>query len=552
MRYLFIFLISFSTYSQVNFSTYGAVGNGVADDTAALQAALDAESNLIANANAVFKVSSRLDIDIRSGQTINWNNATIVYTSQLNPAMRIDKRNSNGGTTTMSNLTVDGNDIVIRGIEIRTRVVFNNVDVKDLYQGTNQSISPAGFLHRVSNNANSMGAYEFNNCTISNLVGNSDCVVASNTDGSVNGYLLYWDNAPTTQTIITHNNTVVDGMWGDDGGGVFVNDFVTMKNTSSKIVFNGGAIRNCERRALKGFASNMEFNNTTFQSPEANNPNIHCGTISGMVVFGGANNKENVHFNECTFIGTTYESRVIPVSVKNWSIRNSTFQGGAHINMTDQNGPQVQNGLIECNEFGTQGFIGEYTSNTNWTNGTIGIGGNLWTGGDVDIRILSSEYHVTTPVCSDLEPEPEPDPEDEDAPTVTGVTLEALGETFFRSSWSLNEGSKGRVLFDTSSRSHADIPTLIGLYSNNTALENNFLTFHRQTAGGTNPFPLTPNTTYYYRYYTEDASGNTSVSAEYNVTTLSTTTPDPTIRNILKRNTRISISSGSRKLIINN
>ena len=54
----------------INFSKYGVVGDGVKDDTSALQRALDAESNLIATANAVFKVSARLDIDLRSNQTI--------------------------------------------------------------------------------------------------------------------------------------------------------------------------------------------------------------------------------------------------------------------------------------------------------------------------------------------------------------------------------------------------------------------------------------------------------------------------------------------------
>ncbi|MDL5512647.1 Ig-like domain-containing protein, partial [Arenibacter sp. M-2] len=49
--------------NAVNFSKYGAVGDGKKDDTKAIQAALDAEESLVADEGATFLISSKLDID---------------------------------------------------------------------------------------------------------------------------------------------------------------------------------------------------------------------------------------------------------------------------------------------------------------------------------------------------------------------------------------------------------------------------------------------------------------------------------------------------------
>lgn len=398
-----LLLLPFLGLSQVNFSTYGAVGNGIADDTAALNAALAAETNLIADPGATFKISNKLLIETRSNQVIEWNNSEILCATRYvdDGIIKIKKGASNGGTTTMNNLVLNGNNVLVRGIYIETRVVFNNVTVTNLNQGSQGTVSPAGIYVRVKNDADSFGTWEFNDVTVTNLVGtssgpNSNCVVASNTDGSVNGILWYWDVKPTTQTIVTWNNLYVDGMWGDDGGGVFINDNVGMKTSTSKHVFNNSTINNCERRALKGFSSNMEFNNVTFEDALPSDPNIQCGTISGLVVFGSSQ-RANIHFDNCTFIGHNYDGRVIPIAVEDWSIKNSTFTGGAYIAMTNLNGTNVINGLIEANNFGTLGYISKYGTSGSWTNGSIGIDtNNTWGGGSPDIRLSGSEYYSYT------------------------------------------------------------------------------------------------------------------------------------------------------------
>ncbi|THD67752.1 hypothetical protein E7Z59_08855 [Robertkochia marina] len=93
--------------------------------------------------------------------------------------------------------------------------------------------------------------------------------------------------------------------------------------------------------------------------------------------------------------------------------------------------------------------------------------------------------------CSDAQSDTSP-------PVVTNIVVDQITPTTFRVEWNLDEGSKGYIRFGTSS----------GNYQDSTAKEERFLDRHRQTVGGENPAPLTPNTTYYWQIYVEDETGN--------------------------------------------
>lgn len=105
---------------------------------------------------------------------------------------------------------------------------------------------------------------------------------------------------------------------------------------------------------------------------------------------------------------------------------------------------------------------------------------------------------------------------DVDEPTIASQSVISVTETTFRLDWTLNEPSKGRVRYGTTS----------GVYTDSTNTENNFLLRHIQTVGGNNAPLLSPGTTYHYQYYMEDATGNSGYSAEYTQTTLGEGEPE--------------------------
>ncbi|MFS4445211.1 Ig-like domain-containing protein [Maribacter sp. 2307UL18-2] len=131
------------------------------------------------------------------------------------------------------------------------------------------------------------------------------------------------------------------------------------------------------------------------------------------------------------------------------------------------------------------------------------------------------------------------------APTVTSIAVSNILEDSFKVSWNLDEGSKGRIEYGTSS----------GNYTEQTTSEENFLTFHIQTVGNNNAPPLQSATTHYWRIRTEDVNGNVGYSDEQTTTTNTpapqTTTFDPIHDAYLQGSTRINnthlkVEQGSR------
>src|SRR5690606_24461292 len=96
-------------------------------------------------------------------------------------------------------------------------------------------------------------------------------------------------------------------------------------------------------------------------------------------------------------------------------------------------------------------------------------------------------------------------------PQITKLVIDQVTQTSFRVTWSLDVASTGRIVFWETSTPETTY---------NTALESNRLTTHIQTIGGSNPFPLTTNTSYTFRIIGEDIDGNPVEDNEQEQTTL--------------------------------
>jgi len=357
--------------NAVNFSKYGAVGDGKADDTKAIQAALDAESSLVANSGAVFKISSTLNIDQGFVHTINWNGATIITSSKLSPMIQVDKRQSNGGLTTMTDLNIDGNKVAQRGIECNTRVNLTNFEVDRFRQSS--TASPAGVYIHVYNDAECYGDWVFDNVNVSDVRG-ADNGVTTDSWGAANGYLIYWVDVPSSPTKLIVKNGEVHDCWGEDSQtiGTFSSG-IDISYSNGSMEFINMNFYDWERRCVKNFTGNTTFTNCTFTDPSPTNPNLSSKNKSGMVVVGmgsGAKGGDNTVFNNCTFTGTGYDGRVIALQNDYVEFNNCTFTGGSRLAFTMWIGD-----VTICNSvFGAGSSIYGYNISDSDYKGTISVG----------------------------------------------------------------------------------------------------------------------------------------------------------------------------------
>ena len=377
--------------NAVNFSKYGAVGDGKKDDTKAIQAALDAEESLVADEGATFLISSKLDIDQKFEHTIDWNGATIITTAKLSPMIKVDKRSSNGGLTTMTNLNINGNGVAQRGIECNSIVNLSNFEVDKFRQST--TASPAGVYIHVYNDADCYGDWIFDNVNVSDVRG-ADNGVTTDSWGAANGYLIYWVQVPSSPTKLIVKNGEVHDCWGEDAQAIGTfSSGIDISFSNGSMEFTNMNLYDWERRCAKNFTGNTTWTNCTFTDPSPSNPNLSSKNKSGMVVFGmgsGAKGGDNTVFNNCNFVGKGYDGRVIGLQNDKVEFNNCTFSGGARLAFTMAIGD-----VTICNNvFESGSSIYDYNISASKYTGQVLIGTNN-SGSSNYIDLDSSKWSST-------------------------------------------------------------------------------------------------------------------------------------------------------------
>lgn len=347
--------------TAVNFSKYGAVGDGVTDDTAALQAALDAEAELVADSSATFLISETLKIDQAFAHAIYWNGATVMTQTALLPMILVDKRASNGGLTAMSNLKVDGKKTAGRGVEADSRVSFINVDATGFRQPN--SNSPAAFYINFYDDDDAYGTWTFDGCDADDVIGASNGVTTDSL-GAANGYLIYWKAVPTSTITLDVKNATIRDCWGEDAQNVAI--FSTgydISATNSGTQWTNVKFLDWERRSIKCFAANNTFKNCSFTDPNPSDPDLYSSNKSGMVVVGagsGATGADNQIFEGCSFNQAGYDGRVIVFDTENVQFNGCSWTGGSDILFTSFGGGGVGKVDVCSGTFGAGSTIGDY------------------------------------------------------------------------------------------------------------------------------------------------------------------------------------------------
>lgn len=281
--YFVLFLFSAFANAQVNFSTYGAVGDGVADDTAALQAAFDSGNNLISDAGNTYLISAALLVTTNSTQDIDFNGSTLIRGSAVSNMLYVDKSSYAGTSTTFRNLIVDGNELSGHLVRLNSRTNMYNVDIKDGVQtvlntaGTGPTI--VGINISIFDEPGVSGQWIFDDVNIDNirsLTGNG--VIGTDSAGAARHFIAVWNEKVTDSIQIVYKNSSLTNSYGDDADLIVLNS----KPAAGDLSFTNNSfwaenlyLANWQRRAVKAFMGNTTWINCDFYSAAYDNPLIN-------------------------------------------------------------------------------------------------------------------------------------------------------------------------------------------------------------------------------------------------------------------------------------
>lgn len=519
--------------SVPKFSDYGAVGNGITDDTAAIQAALNAEANLEGDLGATYLVTGTLNLNQSFAHTINWNNTTITTNTQNVIFFNIDKRTSNGGDTYMENLHINANDFGLKGVVVYSRSHLVNITGQDYRQFSNSSSSPSHINANFNSNVTSTwGDWIFDGCDVDGLWGYGNYCDYCDGTGAANGYLVFWNATPSSPTTITFKNASSLNGFGVDGQNVGVFSPGRDVSNSARTIFDNITTKGFNRRGWKLFCGGITVKNCLIQDNPITWGFVTCGTdgrtqaiangcdtvdgdnrigtttlSAGLFTLGkgsGATGSSNNLVENTTFVGeisNSRDKRFILIDTTNVSINNCTFQQGADLAFTSSIG---NINICGCT-FQSGSTLYDYNESS--STGTIRLGtNNIYADGFAAATAGLTFYPFIQDVnltCNTTSP-------DITSPVISNIIISNITSKSFRVSWNVNEPSTGRIEYGLYS----------GVYTESTTLETNYLTFHSQPVGANNDISLKSSTKYYFRIKATDSAGNIGYSSEQSITTL--------------------------------
>jgi hypothetical protein len=312
---------SLITGAPVNVFDFGAVGNGVADDTAAIQAAL-ATGNSIYFPKGTYNISDQLEPQSNTSWHAN-NDATLVWTTVdcLINAQSIDN-------WTMTGLTVDGNYTAYTPVD-NTQTPWGVL----LESSTNVTIQNNVFkrLFRIGICVGHLSTTECKNIVINNNVIHDIGYATDPTVGFGNGVaILSASNVKVTNNWvynITGNTTGTSGINCEPGNGTYVCSDI-------EIAFN--KVTNCDDCPGIGLYQATDF------SSDRSNINIHNNTIK---VTGTGPGIKCEQFGY-TYIRDNYLEQTQGIIVKRYKANKAFIEGNEILQVTTGGyGIRVQDGI---------------------------------------------------------------------------------------------------------------------------------------------------------------------------------------------------------------
>ena len=427
--------------AQVNMWTYdtanGGNNNGELEQSE-VQAALDNESNLFVDPQTIIVVSSTLDLDQAFAHDIDWNNSTITTITDGVVFFDIDKNSSNGGTTAMTDLLIDANDLGVRGVLCNSRVELTNIDGIDYRQASYPPTLSATHIYTqfLVDDSDSHGNWVIDGCDVNGLWGFGNYCDYCDGIGAANGFLHYWRAIPTVATEITIKNGSSRNGFGVDGQNVAAfSPSLDMTGTLGTLVYDNMITEGFDRRGWKIFTGNVTIKNCDIKDNLESLGLTECGSVgpplsgcpkitpdgevnesAGLLTVGrgsGATGAGNIYINNVTVTGVTNgtDPRLVLANIIS---SNSSDVGVSISNTNIVNGDLIFTGGINqdveiCNtNFQTGSTIQDYgTSSLNGASINYDDSSNTYASGSrasTETAIVWAIGTNTSLTCPPIEP----------------------------------------------------------------------------------------------------------------------------------------------------
>lgn len=359
------------------------MGDGITDDTAAIQAAFDAESNVTFTASANYRITSQLYIDQPGNQTITGNDATLVMTSgQLTgystAAMVRVKKPS--GVAYIDGLNLNSNNHASQGFNVQSSYEITNLDITNMRSLVGDT-NIAGGIIVLLNQPTAANSVSFTNAlidnvNISNITAVPTSVSIASGDGNAKGIQIQiWQGTVNNDFTIT--NFTISDIWGDDADGLDVFQSDNHENWTGEALVQDGTISDCSRRLMKWTTPNALIERVTFNEPLDTDPGIYftgsaCCGISIFRTEAQTPPNREVIFRDITYNGQASNNLYNDFDFVVSSTQEFTLEGSTMVNArlmfraTSGNG----NSYIIGNDWqDANSFVSDYDTGTLWLSG---------------------------------------------------------------------------------------------------------------------------------------------------------------------------------------